>query len=84
SVIGFGDLRFGPYLKPPLTTVDQSPYTIGRRAARLLLDRSEGTVPPGDPVKIRLAPKLIVRGSTARAPGAGERFDDRETECVSN
>ncbi len=39
AVTGFGHLPFGDKLRPQLTTVDQQAGEIGRRAARLLLDR---------------------------------------------
>ncbi len=39
AVAGFGDNRLSSYLDPPLTTVSQSPYEIGKRAAAMLLKR---------------------------------------------
>ncbi len=39
AVAGFGDNRLSAYLDPPLTTVSQSPYEIGKIAAALLLRR---------------------------------------------
>lgn len=44
SVVGFDDISLAAYLNVPLTTVAQDSYTIGRTAARLLLDRLEGQV----------------------------------------
>jgi len=39
AVAGFGDNRLSAYLDPPLTTVSQSPYEIGKTAAAMLLRR---------------------------------------------
>ena len=39
AVAGFGDNRLSAYLDPPLTTVSQSPYEIGKIAAAMLLRR---------------------------------------------
>ena len=68
SLIGYADFPFSADLVPPLTTVRQDPYLMGRNAARILLDRileRSGT----DAAKhVHLAPELIIRASTARAP----------------
>jgi len=55
-------------LLPALTTVKQSPYDIGRRAARQVLDRIEKKCVAEEPVRIRLEPELVVRASTGAAP----------------
>ncbi|MFC1805593.1 LacI family DNA-binding transcriptional regulator [Planctomycetota bacterium] len=65
SVVGFADLDIAAVMSPPLTTVRQHPYEIGRRAARLLLERIEHPEADRAPRKVRLAPELIVRQSTA-------------------
>jgi LacI family transcriptional regulator len=63
SVIGFNDMPFIDRLRPPLSTVRFPHYQLGMEAAKLLLERIEGS---GGPVKILyLAPELVVRGSTA-------------------
>ncbi len=41
ALVGFGDNTLSSYLDPPLTTVKQSPYEIGRAAAGMLLKRIE-------------------------------------------
>lgn len=38
SVTGFDNIIFSAYTSPPLTTLDQPKYTIGKEAAQLLLD----------------------------------------------
>jgi len=67
SVVGFGDLAFGEYMSPPLTTIRQHPYRIGEEAAMLLLARCTGISKTGDAASaqnIILKPELVVRGST--------------------
>lgn len=64
SVVGFDDLQFSSLTNPPLTTVRQPRYEIGRDAARILVscldqpDRKEGT-------KVCYPPELVVRKSTS-------------------
>ena len=57
----------GAYYTPPLTTVRQDFREIGSRSLRLLLemiaDGGEAQSPP------LVAPELILRSSTTRAPG---------------
>jgi LacI family transcriptional regulator len=67
SVVGFNDMPFIDRLRPPLTTIRFPHYQVGTEAAQLLLER---IAEHSGPVKILyLAPELIIRGSTARAPG---------------
>ncbi|UCD50833.1 MAG: LacI family DNA-binding transcriptional regulator [Phycisphaerales bacterium] len=42
ALVGFGDNTLSSYLDPPLTTVKQSPYEIGKVAASMLLRRIKG------------------------------------------
>jgi len=66
SVVGFNDMPFADRFSPPLTTVHIPHRLIGVEAARLLL---EAIAAPATPEReIRLAPRLVVRGSTARPP----------------
>jgi LacI family transcriptional regulator len=69
SVVGFNDMPFIDRLKPPLTTVSFPHYQVGTEAGRLILEQiaasaEGGTIPSGQPEIIRLAPDLVVRGST--------------------
>jgi LacI family transcriptional regulator len=74
SVVGFADDDFAPEMAPPLTTVRQSGYDTGRRAAELVLARSNGTSKAGKTHRVRLPVELIVRQSTAPTPvGAPSR-----------
>ena len=67
SVIGYADFPFASDLWPPLTSVRQDPYQMGRKAASMLLDRilDRGS---DTPKRIHLKPELIIRGSTGPAP----------------
>lgn len=66
SVVGFADIEVARIWG--VTTLRQDPESIGRTAARLLLDRLTGRVTGKAARKIRLMPELIVRQSTAQAP----------------
>jgi DNA-binding LacI/PurR family transcriptional regulator len=64
SVIGFDDMPLASYFDPPLTTMRQDTFAIGRTCAERLiaiLDSGEPAHPP-----VRLASELVIRGSTAR------------------
>lgn len=63
SVVGFNDILFADKFAPPLTTVRVPHYQIGVKAAQLLLESIELEESTG--MAVRLAPKLIVRESTA-------------------
>ena len=65
SVVGYADFPFTADMVPPLTTVRQDPYEMGRLAAKLLLDRLSGRAPSKAPRRMRMAPELIVRASTS-------------------
>lgn len=63
SLVGHDDILYAPYLQVPLTTVAQPTRELGETAARLLVDRLRGD--DGPLRRIVLAPKLVVRASTA-------------------
>ena len=69
SVVGFDDIPEAPYFTPPLTTVRQDFGELGSRSLRVLVRAMEtfkvGGRPPAGSL---IAPELIVRASTARAP----------------
>lgn len=62
SVVGYDDLSFAARLAPPLTTVHQPKYELGRAAADLLLDEAR---PDHAHQEVRFEPSLVVRSSTA-------------------
>jgi LacI family transcriptional regulator len=63
SLAGYDNTTFAAFAPISLTSVDQAGHQIGVNAARLLLDRIADRHTPSAHVK--LAPKLVVRGSTA-------------------
>ncbi|CAN5847778.1 LacI family DNA-binding transcriptional regulator [soil metagenome] len=64
SIIGFDDILIASLVTPPLTTVAQPAYELGRTAAKLILNRLHTPDLPAQ--QIVLGCKLIVRGTTAR------------------
>ncbi|PTP85708.1 DNA-binding transcriptional regulator CytR [Vibrio splendidus] len=63
SIVGFDDIQFAQYCDPPLTTISQPRYEIGRQAMLMMLDVLKGNdVQAGSRL---LEAKLVVRGSTA-------------------
>ncbi|WP_352428968.1 LacI family DNA-binding transcriptional regulator [Thermoflexus sp.] len=65
SVVGFDDILFAAYTEPPLTTVAQPKYEMGRTAMGLLLRLLEGEQAP---VHLRLPCRLVERASCAPPP----------------
>jgi LacI family transcriptional regulator len=72
SVVGFNDMPFADRFQPPLTTVHIPHYDIGAAAAELMLEEladGDGDSDGDAPRHRKLAPHLVVRGSTAPPPG---------------
>ncbi len=67
SVIGYADLEFSALIQPPLTTVRQSPYTIGAQAGYYAIERVLSEENVDECRKTLLEPELIVRESTCKA-----------------
>jgi LacI family transcriptional regulator len=67
SIVGCNDMPFTDRFNPPLTTVDVSPTQLGIAAAELLLDLLEE--PDRVPRQVFIAPRLVVRASTAGPSG---------------
>jgi DNA-binding LacI/PurR family transcriptional regulator len=63
SIVGFDDLDFAEFTAPALTSVHQSGYQLGTTAARLLLERIDGS--KQSPQKIVLPSELKIRHSVA-------------------
>ncbi len=66
SVMGFDDIPGAMFQTPSLTTVRQPLNRMGEVAAQTLLERIEGNVEDSE---IAIEPELVVRESTANAPG---------------
>lgn len=71
SIIGFDDTEDAAIATPPLTTLSVSPRQLGRKLARMLLDRMEE---PGlAPVSSLVSARLVVRQTTGPAPDLAHR-----------
>jgi len=68
AVAGFDNVRMAAFTTPPLTTIAQPILEQGRTAARMLLERIEEQV-KGKPRRVVMGCRLVVRESTAAAPG---------------
>jgi DNA-binding LacI/PurR family transcriptional regulator len=68
SVMGFDDIPGAAFHTPSLTTVRQPLNRMGEVAAQSLLARIEGSTEY--PTEIAIEPELVVRESTAKAPGS--------------
>ncbi|MCA9872912.1 MAG: LacI family DNA-binding transcriptional regulator [Ardenticatenaceae bacterium] len=62
AVAGFDDIPLSAYTTPPLTTIHQPIYDIGRRTCAMLIEIINGR-PPANP-HILLTPELVVRESS--------------------
>ena len=65
SLVGFDDLPTSVYALPPLSTVHQPAYELGRLAATAMLQLLGGSTP----TVVVPAPRLIARESSRRLPG---------------
>ncbi len=71
SVIGFDDIAMAAHADPPLTTMAQPKYRMGRLAMQLLRRMIQGQPPPTEGYTLMESP-LTVRESTGPAPaGSG-------------
>ena len=61
AIVGFDDMPWAQSLDPPLTTISQPTYDMGRTAADLLLKKITGSHPEN--VEIKLPATLIDRKS---------------------
>jgi len=67
SIVGFDDITSSQYVYPPLTTVAQPSYDMGRSAAQLLLSKAGLSEPPAT---TDFATELKIRGSVCAPAGA--------------
>ena len=83
SVVGYNDMPFVDRFTPPLTTVRVPHYELGATAAELMLEQLQER--EARPRQLLLAPKLVMRGSTApprrsqAGAGAGGRGRSKRT-----
>ena len=69
SIVGFDDIAMAAHTNPPLTTVDQPTYRMGKLAMQMLRHLMQGQPIPGDGYTLVESP-LIVRESTAPLTGS--------------
>ncbi len=62
AVGGFDDIPTAAYVSPPLTTLHQPIYDIGRRTCAMLIDIIKGVMPIQS--HVLLTPSLVVRASS--------------------
>lgn len=62
AVAGFDDIPPAAHAHPPLTTIHQPIYDIGRKACEMLVEIIHGQEP--EPKHVLLTPRLIVRASS--------------------
>ena len=67
SIAGFDDIPAAEYAHPPLTTIHQPIYEIGKLVVNLLDDLISGR--PTDNAQILLPSTLVIRASTGRKRG---------------
>jgi len=67
AVVGFSNSVYSAMTDPPLTTIEQHGFEMGRRAISLLLERIQAEVPVDARVE-QIKTDLIVRGSSQREP----------------
>jgi LacI family transcriptional regulator len=69
SVVGFDDIQSAAYCTPSLTTVRQPLAEMGKRGAKILLERIANSAAEF-PSEIVMAPELVIRESTGPAKPA--------------
>jgi LacI family transcriptional regulator len=67
SLISFDDMEWYSFINPPLTTVEQSPYLMGKTAGEMLLQKINHK--RSNPKKVVIPSHLITRNSTAKIKG---------------
>jgi LacI family transcriptional regulator len=76
SVIGIDDIAMAAHTNPPLTTIAQPKYRMGRMALKTLRRMIQGQPPPEEGYTLMESP-LIVRESTALAPTSASNGSHR-------
>jgi len=64
GIVGFSNNKITALVDPPMTTVDQPSFEMGKRAAEILIEMIENEKIPAKPQTVVLEAKLIVRSST--------------------
>jgi len=69
SLVGFDDIRLAQFVIPPLTTIRMSQTEIARMAFNALLAEVQRQIPSPNGSEYVLRTSLVLRDSTAMAPG---------------
>lgn len=67
SFVSFDDMEWYSFLNPPITTVEHSPYQMGKKAGEMLVRRISKK--EGRPKRVLFPSKLVVRESTSHVFG---------------
>lgn len=70
SVVGFDDIRLAQFVVPPLTTIQMSQSELARIAFSALMADVKRETPAPHGTEYELETNLVLRNSTALAPGA--------------
>ncbi len=74
SVVGFDDIRLSEFMIPPLTTVQMSQTELAQIAFKALMNEVDGELPAQGKSEYELNTHLVLRRSTALAPGHDGRL----------
>ena len=66
AVVGFDDIPFASFSCPPLTTIAQPKYEMGKRAAEMVLDLLDPSPSREQMCNVVFKGRLVVRESTGR------------------
>lgn len=77
SIVGFDGIPMAEVVEPPLTSVKQPIYALGRRLADVLLAALERADSSGQVQREIVPGQLVVRGSTAAPSLRGDPFPSR-------
>ena len=64
GIVGFSNNKITSLVEPPITTVDQPSFEMGKKATEILIGLIEGEKKNTRAKTITLDAKLIIRGST--------------------
>jgi len=65
-VVGFSNEPFTKYMELPITSVDQTPFEMGKIAAQVFLEQIEGSQTLTAEKQVVLTPELYIRDSSNR------------------
>lgn len=72
GIVGFSNDPISAIIEPPLTTVEQPVWEMGKQAAHLLLNQINSEVSEWKPIPQVLKTRLIVRGSSRKGKVTNE------------